>query len=160
VALSHWPCCCHCRPCRRPCRRLCRRPCRRRRHHHRRIRPRRRHHRRSPPRTSQRSSPRPMRPPTYPSPRAQSARRPGCMSTPRRRSPGNRPSHQTMPGERCRLATPQTRKKTPPPSTQSRRSPPREGSAHTSACRQNGATNFRLSCSCPWWSRREEKRRE
>jgi hypothetical protein len=43
---------------------------------------------RSPPRTSQRSSPRPRRPPTHPSPRARSARWLGCMSTPRRWSLG------------------------------------------------------------------------
>jgi hypothetical protein len=102
VVPSHWPCRCRCRrrPCRRPC---CRRHHHRRRHRHRR-RP--RHHRRrrlrcSPPCTSQRSPLRLRRPPTHPSPRAQRARRPGCMSTPPPQSLGNCLSRQTMPGERC-----------------------------------------------------------
>jgi hypothetical protein len=108
VALCHWPCCCRCRPCRRrrrPCcrrclhRRACRRRCRHRRHHFHRCRHlRRRHRRRSLPRTSRKSSPRPRRPPTHPSPRARSARQTGCTSTPQRLSPGNRPSHRTTLG--------------------------------------------------------------
>jgi hypothetical protein len=145
------------RPCRRPChRRLCHRPRRRRRHRRRHCRPRRHHHRRSPPRTSQRNPPHLRRPPTHPSPRAQSARWLGCMSTPRRRSPGNRPSHQTIPGERYRPATPRTRRRTPPTSTRNRRNPLRKGSARASACCQSGVTNSRPSCSCPWWNRKEE----
>jgi hypothetical protein len=102
VASSHWPCCCpccrcHCRPC---CRRH--RPCRYRRLHHRRLHRRRhhRHRRRCHPRTSPRSPPRPRSTLTHPSPRAGSARRPGCRSRPPRQSPGSRLNHQTMPGER------------------------------------------------------------
>jgi hypothetical protein len=170
--LCPWPCCCRRCPwrCRRPCRRCLRHPCRRRlrrpfrrrrchrcRHRHRRCRPRRRHQCRSPPRTSRNSSPRSRRPPTHLSPRAWSARRPGCTSTPRRLSPGNRPNHRTTPGERRRLATPQTRRRTPPPSTRSHQSPQREDLAHASAYRRSGATNLDFSCSCPWPVGREEK---
>jgi hypothetical protein len=163
VVPSHWPCRCHCHPCR--CRhRPCRRPCCRRHRHHRhprcRRRPRRHRYRRSPPRTSQRSPPHPRRPLTHPSPRAQRARRPRCMSTPLQQSPRNRLSCQTMPGERRGPATPRTQRRTPPPSTRNRRSPPREESARASACRWSGATNFRPSCSCPWWSRREESKQQ
>jgi hypothetical protein len=149
VALCHWPCRCRCR-CRRPC---CRRPRRRLRR-----RPRRRCHRRSPPRTSQRSPPRPRRPSTHPSPRARSARWPGCRTTPRWRFPRNRLSLRTMPGARCKPAIPRTRRRTPPPSTQNRQNPPREGSARASACHQSVATNFRSSCSCPWWNRKGENK--
>jgi hypothetical protein len=102
VALCHWPCCCCCRPCRhrRSCRRRClnHRPCyrrRRRRHHLHCCRHRRR---RSLPQTSRKSSPRLRRPLTHPSPRARRARRTGCTSTPRRLSPGSRPSTRTTLG--------------------------------------------------------------
>jgi hypothetical protein len=169
VALCHWPCCCRCCPCRCPCRRCLRRPCRRRlrrpcrrhrchRHHHchRRRRPR-RHCRRHLPRTSRRSSPRPRRPLTHPSPQAQSARWIGCTSKPRRLSPRNRPSHRTTPRERHRPTTPWTRRITLPPNTRCHQSPPREDLARASAYRRSGATNLDLSCSCPRSVDREEK---
>jgi hypothetical protein len=100
VASTHWPCCCPC--CHRHCRPCCRRhhPCRCRRHHHRRLRRHRHHHhrRRCPPRMSPRSPPRPRSTPTHPSPRARSARRPGCRSRPPRQALGSRLNHQTTPG--------------------------------------------------------------
>jgi hypothetical protein len=136
VASSHWPCCCpcccpccrcHCRPCcrrRRPCRR---RRCRLRRHRHH------RHRRRCSPQTSPRSPPRLRSTPTHPSPRARSARWPGCRFRPPRQSPGSRLNHQTTLGERQEPEIPRTRRRTPPPSTPSRRSPPKEESAHVCA---------------------------
>jgi hypothetical protein len=98
VASSHWPCCCpcccpccrcHCRPC---CRRRC--PCRHRLRHHRRLRRRHhhRHRRRCSPRMSPRSPPRPRSTPTHPSPRARSARRPGCRTRRHRGRDGSRRS--------------------------------------------------------------------
>jgi hypothetical protein len=163
VASSHWPCCCPCcRHRRRRCH-LCRRRhrscCRLRRHHHRlRHRRRHRHRRRRPPWTSPRSSPRPRSTPTHPSPRARHARQPVCRFTPLRRSPGSRLSHQTTPGERQGPVNPRTRRRTPRPSTPSRRSPSREESAHASAYHWSDAKNYHPSCSCPWWSRRKEKK--
>jgi hypothetical protein len=138
VASSHWPCCCPCcyPCCRRHCRSCCRchHPCRCRRRYHRRLRRRRHHHhrRRCPPRTSPRSPPRPRSTPTHPSPRAWSARRPGCRSRPPRQSPRSRLNHQTTLGER-------------------------QESAHVCACHQSEAKNRYLSYSCPWWQCREEE---
>jgi hypothetical protein len=118
VAFSHWPCCCpccrrrRCRPCccrrRHPCCRCCR-PCRRRHRHRRhRLRCRRRrprHRRRRPPRTS---PPRPRSTPTHPSPRARSARRPGCKSRPPPQAPGSHLNHQTTHTEEWEPGTPRT----------------------------------------------------
>jgi hypothetical protein len=158
VAFSHWPgwcpCCCPCHRRGRPRRRRCR--CRRRlcccrRHHRRRLRRRRclRHRRRCPPQTSPRSPPRPRSTPTHPSPRARCAGRPGCRSRPPRQSPRSRLNHQTTPGERRGPETLWTRRGTPPLSTPSRQSPPREESAHACAYHRSVARNCYPSYSCP-----------
>jgi hypothetical protein len=59
-------------------------------------------------------------------------------------------------GGKHRPAIPRTRRKTPPPSTRSHRSPPREDLAHASAFRWSDAANLDLSCPCPWSDGREE----
>jgi hypothetical protein len=165
VALCHWPCRRCCRPCRRrchccrrclhrcPCCRRCRRRCR---HRHRRRRPRRRCRRRSLPRTSRKSSPCLRRPPTHPIPQARRARRTGCTFTPRRLSLGNRTSRRTTPGGKRRPTIARTRRKIPPPSTRSHRSPSTKDLAHASVCRRSDAANPNLSCPCPWLYGREE----
>jgi hypothetical protein len=166
MASSHWPCCCPCccpccYPCCCPCCH-CRRhhPSRRHRRRHHRLRRRRRprHRRRRSPRMSPRSSPRPRSTPTHPSPRARRARWLECRSTPLRRFPGIHLSHQTTPGERHGPVSPRTRRRTPPLITPSHRSLPREESAHASAYHRSDAKNYRPFCSCPWWSRRKEKK--
>jgi hypothetical protein len=143
VAFSHWPCCCPCcRPYYRRCRPCYRRHRRRRRHRLRRRRRRLRHRRHRPPRTS---PPRPRSTPTHPSPRARSARWPGCNSRPPRRSPESRPSHRTMLGEGPELETPRTQRRTPPLSITSCQSPRTEELA-------------RACVSCPWWKCKERKK--
>ena len=93
MAFSHWPCCCpcccrrrccpcccrRCRSCCRHCRPCCRRRCHRHRRRRRRRRPR--------PRRRRPSPPHPRSTPTHPSPRARSARRPGCTSRPPPQAP-------------------------------------------------------------------------
>jgi hypothetical protein len=102
------------------------------------------------PHTSRKSYPRSRRHPTHPSPRARHARQTGCTSTSRRLSPRSRPSHRTTLGGSVgrRLLGP--KRKTPPPSTQSHRSPSREDLVHTYACRRSDVANLDTSCYCPW----------
>jgi hypothetical protein len=151
VALCHWPCCCPYRR-RRSCRRHClhRRHCRRRRRRqlHRCCCLRRRCRRRSLPRTSRKSSPRPRRPPTHPSPRARARSTDRMYIHTRRLSPRNRPSRRTTPGGSI-----------------DRRSLGLGGKllqvlgvtmAHASACRRSDTANLDLSCPCPWSDGREE----
>jgi hypothetical protein len=56
-------------------------------------------------------------------------------------------------------ATLRTRRKPPPPSTQSHRSPPREDLDRASACRQHGGASRDFSCLCPWSDGEEDERR-
>jgi hypothetical protein len=152
VASSHWPCpCCRRRPWCCPCDRRRHRPCRRRRCPcHCRCRRRRRRRRRRPrPRRRRQSPLHPRSTPTHLSPRARSARRPGCMTRLPQLSPRSRPSHRTTPGERREPEFPRTRRRTPPPSILSHRNPPMEESVRACAC-----------CSCPWRKQTGEKRRK
>jgi hypothetical protein len=59
-------------------------------------------------------------------------------------------------GGKRRLAIPRTRRKTPPLSTRSHRSPPMKDSVHSSVCRRSDAASPDLSCPCPWLDGREE----
>jgi hypothetical protein len=114
------------------------------------------HRRRSLPQTSRKSSSRLRRPPTRPSLRARHAQRTRCTSTPWWLSPRSRPSHRTTSGGKHRPATPRTRRKPPPPSTQSHQSPMRDDSVHASVCRLSDGANLDPFCPCPWSDGREE----
>jgi hypothetical protein len=59
-------------------------------------------------------------------------------------------------GGKRRPAIPQTRRKTPPPSTRSHRSPPMKDSVHASVCRRSDVASPDPSCPCPWLDGEEE----